>query len=209
MNLERLSGSRNPTGQSKNRMDWLGRAAYRFRQFWLALLARPTAAQLAAAQVALSSAEFQLFYRMQPGEQFHSLHVMSQLQAQGHTQPELLAAALLHDVGKSCYPLSAWERALIVLAQAVAPQAAEKWGRAATEHPGWRKAFVVAQQHAAWGAEMAAQAGSNALTVALVLRHSAVRHTADEHAGDISALAPERSEENHLLALLQAVDDLS
>jgi transposase InsO family protein len=210
MNLESLSDDPNLTGQSEKRMDWLGRAAYRLKQFWQALRARPNAAALARAQQALSAEEYQLFCRMQPGEQFHSLDVLRQLQAQGHAQPALLAAALLHDVGKIRYPLKAWERALIVLAQAMAPQTAEQWGQAETERPGWRKAFVVAQHHAAWGAEMAAQAGSDALTVALIRRHTRRHSTHKISSGSTKPLpTAASSEEETLLALLQAVDDLS
>lgn len=199
MNLEQLSGSRKPTGQSKNHMDWLRRVTYRTRQFWQALQARPNAAQLADAQATLTESEYELFCRMQPGEQWHSLQAMYQLKALGHAQPELLAAALLHDVGKTRYPLRSWERAMIVLVRAVLPKAAIKWSRVETGHLGWRKAFVVAERHPAWGAEMAAQAGSPALTVGLIGRHA--ERPAGFHIGS--------TEEDRLLVLLQAVDDLN
>ena len=38
---------------------------------------------------------------MSVSDQRHSLNVMRTLRRQGHTEPDLLAAALLHDVGKS------------------------------------------------------------------------------------------------------------
>jgi hypothetical protein len=37
--------------------------------------------------------------------------------------------------------------------------------------PGWRKAFIVAEQHAEWGAEMAREAGVSPLTVCLIRKH--------------------------------------
>ena len=54
---------------------------------------------------------------MQSSEQAHAVSVYRQLVAQGETSSDLLAAALLHDVGKSLSPLRLWERVLIVLAR--------------------------------------------------------------------------------------------
>jgi hypothetical protein len=81
----------------------LQRLAYRGRQFWLALRARPAAQDLEQARLILRRDLFALFTTMQPGEQVHSLHVLRQLLSQGEEHPDLLVAALLHDVGKgSC-----------------------------------------------------------------------------------------------------------
>jgi hypothetical protein len=145
----------------------------------------------------LSPAEYALFQAMQPSEQLHSLRVLYRLSEMGQRHPNLLAAALLHDVGKSRLPLRIWERALIVLSQACLPQPARSWGQAAAKPAGWRKAWIVAQHHAGWGAEMASHAGSPALTVSLIRRHQDV------------LVEPSQCEEDHLLALLQAADDES
>jgi putative nucleotidyltransferase with HDIG domain len=142
---------------------------YRTRQFWLAMTARPSPDDLAQAAGLLSPALFQLFEQMQPSEQAHSLEIFRRLQWEGETDRDLLAAALLHDVGKSHCPLRLWERVWIVLARAAAPQRARRWGQAAPR--GWRRALVVAEQHPAWGAEMARQAGASAVTVELIRRH--------------------------------------
>jgi hypothetical protein len=145
------------------------RLAYRMRQFWYALFARPTTEDLALTRSALSPAQMRLFAQLQPSEQVHSLSIYRQLLLQGETQPDLLVAALLHDVGKSRYPLQPWERALIVLARAIVPERVKDWGQGPPE--GWQRAFVVAQQHPAWGAEMAAQAGASPLAVKLIKQH--------------------------------------
>jgi hypothetical protein len=145
------------------------RLAYRVRQFWYALFARPTPEDLALARSALSAPQMRLFEQLQPSEQVHSLSIYRQLLLHGETQPDLLVAALLHDVGKSSYPLHPWERALIVLARAIVPERVKDWGRG--QPLGWQRAFVVAQQHPAWGAEMAAQAGASPLAVNIIRQH--------------------------------------
>jgi hypothetical protein len=170
---------------------------YRLRQFWLNLSARPSEAQLEQARKVLTAPELALFMCMQPGEQAHSLHILFELKQRDQTHPSLLAAALLHDVGKIRYPLFIWERALAVLAAFLFPRQVRRWGVFNGRAPGWRKPFVVARQHAAWGAELAAHAGSSALTVALIRRHQ------DQIA------AESMLEEDHLLACLQAFDNES
>jgi hypothetical protein len=157
------------------------RIGYRVAQFWLTLTARPTAGDLPAAQALLSPTQLALFRRMQPGEQAHSLMVLRRLRQAGETNPGLLAAALLHDVGKSILPLHAWQRAAIVVLRALAPAAVRRWGQAARFDPsqttappnlgGWREAFTVAEQHPRWGASLAEQAGASPLTVALIRCH--------------------------------------
>jgi putative nucleotidyltransferase with HDIG domain len=111
----------------------------------------------------------ELFLKLQPNEQAHSLHIYRQLRNQNSVDDDLLVAALLHDVGKAYYPLRPWERAWIVLAKAVSPARVAQWGRA--EPRGWKRPFVIAEQHAAWGAEMAARAGASPTAVNLIRRH--------------------------------------
>jgi hypothetical protein len=81
------------------------RLAYRTRQFWLTLFGPPKKVNLHALSPYLSSAQIVLFQRMHPSEQAHAVRVMERLQAAGHCEPELLSAALLHDVGKILSPL--------------------------------------------------------------------------------------------------------
>jgi len=144
---------------------------YRARQFWLALTAAPTLAELQAARSVLAPPLMALFSRMQPGEQAHSLAVYRSLAGQGQNDPDVLAAALLHDVGKTCCPLRVWERALIVIAYRLAPRRAKTWGASPEPAAGWRRPFVTAEQHPTWGAQMAQAAGASPLTVDLIRRH--------------------------------------
>lgn len=146
-------------------------ALYRVRQFASAALAqwRPGAIDEQPAAEVLSPAELALFRRMSPDERRHSLVVLARVRAAGYRDPALLAAALLHDVGKTRVRLYLWERPLPVLVRAWRPDLAARWG--CGEPRGWRKAFVTAMQHPAWGAEMAAAAGARPATVALIAAH--------------------------------------
>lgn len=146
------------------------RVFYRLRQFHLALGGRPSAAQLALAEKNLAPSLHQLFLTLQPSEQAHACQVCATVIAAGHDASELLQAALLHDIGKACYPLRLWERVFIVLTQAVLPRRAARWGQ--DEPRGWRRAFVIAAQHPEWGAQMAEGAGASAAVVDLIARHA-------------------------------------
>jgi hypothetical protein len=117
-----------------------------------------------------------LFCSMQASEQAHALRVMGQLRSDRLEHPDLLAAALLHDVGKICYPLHVWERVIIVLVRALFPSKARQWGKGEISvdprrYPAWRRPFVVAEQHPAWGADLALKAGASSLAAALIRRH--------------------------------------
>lgn len=142
---------------------------YRARQFWQALTAVPAAEDLDRARQALSPQLMALFLNQTASEQVHSLNVFLQLSDQGERSADLLSAALLHDVGKSCYPLRIWERVMVVIGKALAPRQTECWSR--EEPRGWKRPFVVARRHAAWGAELAAASGASPLTVELIRRH--------------------------------------
>jgi len=175
----------------------VARITYRLYQFWQAVTARPTAADLDQARQTLNPAQMALFGRLQASEQAHAANVLGRLAAQGETQPDLLAAALLHDVGKLRAPLHLWERVIIVLGQAFFPARVKQWGAAEQPQAGWRRAFIVARQHPAWGADLAREAGVSPLAEALIRRHQ-----------DLLPAAP-TSLEDRLLARLQAVDDES
>ncbi len=167
---------------------------YRVRQFKQAVAAPAlNETELAEIQAILSDAEFELFFRFDRGEQWHSYQVMRTLREAGHDEPELLQAALLHDVGKTRSPLTVWNRSLIVVVKKVLPGKTAVWGKNNTD--GWQRPFVVKAQHPEWGAQMAEAAGSSALVVALIRRHQ----------DDL----PETDgvEEDKLLRLLQWADD--
>ena len=173
----------------------ISRLTYRSRQFWNALLSPGKRVPNEALLPHLNSAQFILFRRMQPAEQVHAYQIFKRLQTSGQVTPELLTAALLHDVGKILVPLSIFDRAVIVLGKRLFRSAALRWA-AGTPH-GWRLPFVVAAHHAGWGADLASQAGAPALTVELIRRHH-----------DRPGQNPDLDTE-HLLAALQAADNES
>lgn len=183
-----------------------GRILYRTRQLWNALHTAPPQQGLEQVRSFLPPGLYDLYTRLSPSEQFHSLAVFKKLIERGEKQPDLLAAALLHDVGKSRFPLNVWERVLIVLGKALFPDLFNRWGSAPgpgletleTRLP-WilKKPFQVAVCHPIWGAQMAKLAGASPLTVSLIRRHQ-------------EKLAhPTASAEEGLLAALQSVDDES
>lgn len=147
----------------------MNRARHRVGQFFLYLRARRTPEDEALVAAILPPALAALFGRMSAGEQLHSLKVMRLLRERGHTQPELLQAALLHDVGKSVAPINLLERVEAVLVRWLLPGRYARWAQA--EPRGWRKPFVTAVNHPAWGADLAARAGAPARVVNLIRRH--------------------------------------
>ncbi len=148
---------------------------YRISQFWSELLARINPPDLSQALVVLSQDQRALFTRMQPGEQNHAVIVYRRLLEQGENQPDLLVAALLHDVGKLRYRMNPLERSMVVLVKAVLPKKSLLWGELPSINwdslPSWRKAFIVAKQHPEWGAELARKAGVSILTENLIRQH--------------------------------------
>jgi len=166
-------------------------ATYRVRQFASALLARVSPDDLREADEVLPPDAQKLLRRMSVSDQRHSLNVMRTLRRQGHTEPDVLAAALLHDVGKSAAWIPPWYRAIIVLTQRFAPGVLAWLTRG--EPRGWRRPFVVHRQHTEIGAEWAAQAGCSALTVSLIRRHQ-----------EPLRCAPQDEQERLLVALQRA-----
>ncbi len=165
----------------------------RLRQGVRALFAWARPVDTALAAKILSPELLRLFQRMRRSEQQHSLNVLRTLQAQGHNDPALLAAALIHDVGKSRVAFHLWDRVLVVLVKAAAPRLARKCGQGTPT--GWRRPFAVSQQHPQWGAEMAAAAGADPLLVQLIADHQ--KHL----------VGPPQNHVEERLYLLQNADD--
>jgi hypothetical protein len=180
------------------------RILYRTRQFWQALGSVPSCEDIALVSTLLAPPQQMIFQRMLRSEQAHSLRVLYGLLDQREEQKDLLVAALLHDVGKSRFPLHLWERVVIVLIRVVCPGCGKRWGERVIEGDvaphGWRRAFIIAEEHPAWGAEMAAEAGCSRLTVNLIRRHQEM--IPDSSSADLTI-------EDHLLLKLQAIDDES
>jgi hypothetical protein len=175
------------------------RFLYRSRQFWQAISTRSSPQDMELLTSILSPAQVELFQQMQKSEQAHSLVVLDELMNKGEEDPDLLTAALLHDAGKTRAPIRLWERVMIVIVRAICQNCIQKWGAIDIDDPetalGWRRAFIVAEQHPAWGADLAAECGTSPMAVSLIARHQ-------------EPLSPGVSSmEDILLKKLQAVDD--
>lgn len=143
---------------------------YRLRQYYQAVTAAPLPeADLREIAAVLGGAAHDLFLRFDKSDRRHSAQVYCLLRNSGHEDPNLLAAALLHDVGKTRVPLASWERALVVVSEKLWPRSVARWGQG--EAQGWRRPFVVRCQHPQWGAELAEAAGLDPDTVALIRYH--------------------------------------
>lgn len=168
---------------------------YRVRQFWQTLVpGKISPESLIQVKQILPDAQFKLFAMMQPSEQAHSLRVYNMLTAQGEVNVDLLTAALLHDVGKTRYPLRTWERVLIVLANAFIPELSKRWGSG--EPKGLVRAFVISEKHPEWGADLAEDAGVSPMAVSLIRMHQ-----------DPGSAGDKQGELIELLARLQSIDN--
>jgi len=147
----------------------IARAAYRVRQFLRTVLAPLQRAELEGLEPLLPPEQWALFRRMPLADQRHGLAVYRALRARGVQQPDLLAAALLHDAGKGAVRLRLPLRVAAVLLKRTAPRLWERISSGPAR--GWRQPFVLYRCHAAIGAQWAAEAGCSALTVRLIGEH--------------------------------------
>ncbi|NBD35115.1 MAG: HD domain-containing protein, partial [Chloroflexi bacterium] len=132
------------------------------KQFALTLIAPLRPVDHAYVGAYLSPALHTLFERMPRAEQLHGIDIARQLEAQGHHDPDLIAAALLHDVGKIVAPPRLWERVIVVLVEHAAPTFAAFCPL---------RGFVTRRRHPQWGANLAARAGAFPRTIDLIRRH--------------------------------------
>jgi hypothetical protein len=137
----------------------------------------------------LPTAALALFQTMSVADQQHSLRVCRGLRARGCTDKDLLAAALLHDVGKAEGRVPFWTRPVIVIGKLCAPQLLARlavYPHAGVALPKWRHALGYAWWHAEVGAELAARAGLSERAVLYIRTHhqphgpAAELHSVDE-----------------------------
>lgn len=161
-------------------------AVQRIRQGVRALVAfsRPVDYELVADY--LSPPLLALFKTMGRAEQQHSLNVLRDVLAQANekeleTPRDLAVAALLHDVGKTRYPLAVWQKTLAVLGQAALPSLARRWSGGDPRNL-FLCPFVVYEQHPAWSAELAAEAGASEDAQWLIRHHQEAAEPSNGHA---------------------------
>ncbi|MEM7334801.1 MAG: HD domain-containing protein [Chloroflexota bacterium] len=140
----------------------------------------------------LSEKESRLYFRYSLSDQDHAYKVYKMLREAGHAHPHLLTAALLHDIGKSRYTITVWDRVWPVLVKKIFPSLYHQWGEA--EATSWKRPFVIIKKHPDWGAEMATSVGSHPTVISLICRHQ-------------DKLNQIETEEDQLLSLLQWADD--
>jgi len=141
---------------------------HRIRQFFRAMLGRVSVGERTIVDDALSPAQAALFWRMARCDQRHGLDVYRTLRAAGHQDVGLLAAALLHDVGKSGAQLTILHRVAIVLIDGLAPGWLARW---AGGGKGWKAPFAAHLQHAQIGAAWVQAAGSSTEIAMLIRQH--------------------------------------
>lgn len=143
----------------------------RFRQGIHALLSFAQSVDHGLAAAHLNSTQMTLFQRMQRSEQLHSLNVLRDVLAQGTIPDDLAVAALLHDCGKSNYPLRVWQKTLAVLIRVFVPGLYTRWSTGDTSNPVIR-ACVVAERHPQWSAERVSQTGASERALWLIRHHA-------------------------------------
>jgi hypothetical protein len=133
----------------------------------------------------LSPAQLRLFESMHRADQRHGLDVMAHLRADGHDEPDLLLAGLLHDCAKG---------RSVRLDHRVAWSLGERYGasvhHAFTRLPGYDAAFERLRVHAAASADLALAAGCSERTAELIRNQDA---PVDPGAGQALRLADEAS----------------
>ncbi len=148
-------------------------AISRIRQFLAAIRAQVGEDEVAVLEQYLDPPQRDLFRRMSPIDQRHCLDVFNTLLQWGYSDPDLLRAALVHDVGKRGIHL--WHRVAGVLLEAFWPTLLE---RLAVNRPqSWLYGFYIYRHHTDLGAELAKRSGCSPSVVELIRGH----HTPSEN----------------------------
>jgi hypothetical protein len=118
--------------------------------------ARVSPEEEALARGVLPLRAWELFAAMPVADRRHALDVVAMLQAGGLDDPDVLAAALLHDAAKG-HRLRLWHRVGGVLLEALAPRLLARL--ALPDRSSWRFAWYLYLHHAELSAEAAVAAG--------------------------------------------------
>ncbi len=144
---------------------------YRLQQGLRALFAFSQDVDWALAERYLSPPLLELFRQMDRGEQLHSLAVLRDVLAQGGTPTDLAVVALLHDVGKSRYPINVWQKTWVVIVRTMLPSLYYRWSKGSPLNL-WQRPFVVYEQHPLWSAELLRSAGASEAACWLAAHHA-------------------------------------
>ncbi len=151
------------------------RIRYRVSQFWRGLNANVADKELHLVSIILPADALARLIRLPVDAQRHSLNVLHTVHIMGVHDPDLDAAALLHDVGKLAadagdQPLNLWLRSLFVLMEAWSPETLHCMADSDPQS-GIRYTAYVHLEHALIGAEWAKEDGCSDLTCWLVRHH--------------------------------------
>jgi hypothetical protein len=138
---------------------------HRVGQFVSHVRARVGPEETALAHRVLPADARALFDGMPVADRRHALDVSARLLAAGYDDPDLLAAALLHDVAKG-HRMRLWHRVGGVLLEALAPALLRRL--ASPDERSWRHPFHLYLHHDRLSADMALAAGCTARTAAFV-----------------------------------------
>ncbi|MEX1158725.1 MAG: hypothetical protein WEC79_07345 [Thermomicrobiales bacterium] len=159
----------------------LGGALWRLRQFGHMMRSRPDAAVDAELLRLLDcDAQWFLLARLSPFDRAHHLRVHTVVVESGYDDPDLLRAALLHDIGKADDRgrVNAVHRAAHVLLERLSPTLLT---RVIGSGDGFRHGLWLSVLHPALGASLASEAGASARCCALIASHA-------DHAGGADPL---------------------
>lgn len=144
----------------------------RLRQGIRALFAFTQTPDDALAETYLNPEQMILFKQMHLSEQLHSLNVLRDILAQqADTPSDLATSALLHDVGKSQYPLAIWQKTIAVIIRKVAPSLYNHWSKKNPRNL-WFRAFAVAEMHPLWGRQLAEETNASDCELWLIEHHA-------------------------------------
>lgn len=147
--------------------------ANRLHQGLAALCPRLPVDRDAILAATLSGPQSEAFRRLPVHDQAHLCRVYRALRDDGMDDPDLLTAALLHDLGKidagGRSQVRLVDRIARVVIARVAPPLLRRLARLPA--PGWRRGLALAVHHPALGAERAADLGCSDRTCWLIAHH--------------------------------------
>jgi hypothetical protein len=129
---------------------------HRVGQFVGHLTARVGPAEAEAAHQLLPEGAWGLFDQMPAADRRHALDVVNRLRSAGRSDPDLLAAALLHDCAKGSR-MQLWHRVAGVLLGAGAPRLLDRL--ASPREASWRHGLYLYLHHTRLSAAAARRAG--------------------------------------------------